>query len=62
MAREVYEFIKFLFQKRSPALIEAQKRYYEKDKSKHTAYVREWREKKKLTHNNPICAVGLEQI
>ena len=32
MAREVYEFIKFLFHTRSPALIEAQKRYYEKTK------------------------------
>lgn len=31
---ETIEFIKFLFKTRSPALIEAQKRYYEKNKQK----------------------------
>jgi AAA+ ATPase superfamily predicted ATPase len=47
---EVIKFIKFLFvdRTRSPALIEAQKRYYKANKEKHTAYVKEWRNKKKL--------------
>ena len=47
---EFVEFIRFLFvvRTRSPALIKAQKEYYQKNKEKHTAYVREWRSKKKL--------------
>lgn len=51
MYRLPFEFIQYLFDvsthKRTYALIETQKRYYEKNKKKHTEYVREWRNKKK---------------